>query len=63
MNSDIINLMYERDFIHKKARQQNCPALWAEYRFLRNDVTSCINDAKKTYFNEVPHEYKNNSKK
>ena len=54
--------MKEISFI-TKTRQHNCPALWAEYRFLRNKVTSCINGAKKTYFNEVPHKYKNNSKK
>ena len=42
IGSDIIKLMHERDFIHKKARMQNCRKMWAHYKSLRNNVTNSI---------------------
>ena len=42
MTTDILKLMYRRDFIHNKARTSGDPSLWQQYRQLRNSVTSTI---------------------
>ena len=63
IGSDIIKLMYERDFIHKKARMQNCPKMWAHYKSLRKNVTNSINQAKKACFEDLPTKYVNEPKK
>ena len=55
--------MYERDFIHKKARMQNCRKMWAHYKSLRNNVTNSIKQAKKAYFEDLPTKYVNEPKK
>ena len=53
INSDIIKLMYQRDYIHKQATGNSDPDLWDEYRLLRNKVTFLINKSKAEYFNDM----------
>ena len=53
MTHDIIKLMYERDYVHAKATQNNDSKLWQDYRNLRNKVTCIIKDRKNAYFNDT----------
>ena len=45
-DKNIQALIYNRNYIHKKAIKHKSPALWAKYKELRNKVTSSIRDAK-----------------
>ncbi len=38
LNRDIIEMVYERDYIHRKAIQLKDNKLWAEYKRLRNKL-------------------------
>ena len=60
---DIVKLMYERDFIHSKARKHDDPEMWKHYRHLRNKVTNTIVKAKKMYFTELPLKHSKDPKK
>ena len=53
INSDIIKLMYRRDYIHRHATANHDSDLWDEYRLLRNKVTFLINKAKTEYYNDI----------
>ena len=53
MTHDIMNLMYERDYVHAKATQSNDSKLWQDYRYLRNKVTCIIKERKNAYFNGI----------
>ena len=53
MTHDIIKLMYERDYVHAKATQNNDSKLWQDYRNLRNKVTCIIKERKNAYFNDI----------
>ena len=47
-------MMYERDYIHKKAVQLKDNELWAEYKRLRNKVTHEIKLQETLYYqNEI----------
>ena len=50
MNKAVIDLMYKRDYIHRKAIRDQCPVMWDEYKTLRNKVTSLIKENKRKYF-------------
>ena len=50
MNRDIINLMYKRDYLHKKAVRSKCLNIWNLYKSTRNRVTSMIRIAKRHLF-------------
>ena len=65
ITSDIIKLMYERDYIHLKATQSEIKnlTLWGRYKQLRNKINSMVNQAKKDYFSNLVNESKGNSKK
>ena len=52
MDQEILNLMYERDNLHSKARKTDDTNLWTQYRQMRNKVTSMIREAKKNFFTE-----------
>ena len=67
ITSDIINLMYKRDYLHEKAAKEgDCNGnnhWWNEYKDARNQVTSEIVKAKKKYFDEISNNMQNNPKK
>ena len=52
-----------KDFIHKKARMQNCPRMWAHYKILRNNNTNSIKQANKAYFENLSTKYVNEPRK
>ena len=60
---DIVKLMYERDFTHRKAKEKvNDDKLWNDYRRIRNLVTANIVRSKKEYFENVTPKIKTDSK-
>lgn len=52
IDSDIISMMYRRDYIKRKAVKTGDEKLFDEYKKLRNDVTLKIRQAKKLYFDK-----------
>ena len=60
-DKNIQALLYNRDYIHKKAIKHNSPALWAKYKELRNKVTSSIRDAKRKYYSNQIKDNDNNT--
>ena len=50
INSDVVEMMYERDHLKKKAVNTNNEALWYKYRSLRNQITLKIRNNKKEYY-------------
>ena len=52
MNNDILNKMYHRDYLHKKAIRSKCESDWNEYTGHRNYVTMLIKHEKRKYYNE-----------
>ena len=63
ISSEIIKLMYQRDYAHKKAVSLNSNKLWSEYKSLRNKVTSKVAISKKYYLAEVEKNYCSDPKK
>ena len=60
MNNDILNLMYHRDFLHKKAVRSKCVNDWNEYTCQRNHLTKLIRSEKRKYYdNELCKNVKN----
>ena len=55
-------MIYDRDYHHKKVRTTKSEFHWKEYRRLRNQTTSCIRKAKKSYFENELKKAKMNSK-
>ena len=63
ITTDIVKIMYERDFAHKKARESVSDDIrWNEYRHLRNLVTSLTTQSKKQYFADIKPQLNNNPK-
>jgi hypothetical protein len=62
ITSEIIKLMYKRDYIGEKAKIENDTDLLNEYKSLRNKVTYKIEQSKSDYLNNVTHKYSNNPK-
>ena len=64
ITKELIQLMYKRDYFHKKATQcQNNDTYWEAYKELRNRVTKQCNKAKKDYFVNLLEENKHDTKK
>ena len=59
MNSNIIKLIYKRDYLKKKYDRLKIPYLLTEYRNLRNSVTKLIRKEKRDYFDSVSERYSN----
>ena len=57
MTKDILNMMYKRNHIHKKALNSHDPnerkTLWNQYKHMRNKVTALIKQARKDYYNNI----------
>ncbi len=53
ITSDIIKLMYKRDYIGNKAIINNNPDMMNEYRKLRNQVSHMIEQSKTDYPNDM----------
>ena len=62
MSTDIVNLIYKRQMLHKLATKCRTLDTWDEYRRMRNKVNNAIHKAKKTYFNELVQANTNNCK-
>ena len=52
MTRDIINMMYRRDYLLRKAVEKNDSSLYKEYKSLRNKVVSEIRNAKQQYYSD-----------
>ena len=52
VSREILNLMYQRDKIHKKAKQTQDSDTWKEYKYLRNLVVSQLRKQEKNYFKQ-----------
>lgn len=64
MSSDIVKLMYKRDYYKKKAiSADNSAQLWQLYKETRNLVNKEVKRAKKTYFKDKVDECNGDSKK
>ena len=50
MSRDIINMMYKRDYLHKKAKETNDAQLYKEFKKIRNKLVTEIRNAKKQYY-------------
>ena len=50
IDSNIVSMMYHRDYIKQKAVKLKDENLFNEYKRLRNDITCKIRQAKKSYF-------------
>jgi hypothetical protein len=50
IDNEVLDKMYERDHIHKKAVSCKDDELWNQYKLLRNEVTSLIRNKKKEYY-------------
>ena len=50
IDSDVVEMMYERDHLKKKAVKTKNEAMWYKYRSLRNQITLKIRNNKKRYY-------------
>ena len=66
VTSSIIQAIYKRDYLHKKAIKSNdvnkSNILWTEYRKQRNHVTNIIRNAKLEHYNTVIETHKHKPK-
>ena len=62
ISQDILNKMYQRDFMHSQAIKTKSYDNWQEYRNLRNDITKQIRDCRKQFFTDQINNNSNNSK-
>ena len=54
MTADILTMMYERDYLHKKATRYKDDETWDQYRQKRNSVVHAINKVQRLFYqNEV----------
>ncbi len=63
IDSNVVKLMYKRDYIKRKATKLKSKTLWIEYKKLRNQVTSLCKEKKKQYVSKHTNECGNDSKK
>ena len=61
-DNDILEMIYYRDYIKRKAISYNDAALWQTYRSLRNVVTSTIRRKKKLYYDSKITDRQSNPK-
>ena len=52
-DDNIQNLIFSRDYYHQKAISTKDSFLWERYKTLRNEVTNCIREAKRNYYNST----------
>ena len=50
INDDILQMMYQRNHLHKIAAKTNNPDKWKEYRLTRNKITNVVRNAKASYY-------------
>ena len=62
ISQDILNKMYQRDFMHSLAIKTKSYDNWQEYRNLRNDITNQIRDCRKLFFMDQINNNINNSR-
>jgi hypothetical protein len=66
INSEIVKLMYRRDYLHKKAKSSKDHAdsnkYWLEYKSMRNYITSKIRLAKQNHYIEISNKYEHKPK-
>ena len=63
VTSEIVKLMYERDYVKKLAVKNNDADLWNRFRQLRNTVTRLLKENKRKYASEKLNECSGNSSK
>ena len=63
INSHIIELIYERDYLKRKAIQYKNEETWLLYKRARNNVTEMIKLSKKQYYENSIQESRNNPTK
>lgn len=63
INNDILDKIHLRDKILSEFKKAKLPALFKEYRALRNKVQRMVDEAKKDYFRSKIEEHKKDSKK
>ena len=63
MTSDVIKLIYQRDYLKKQYDKLNIHSLLLEYRELRNNITKLIRRKKREYFDSVSDVYVMDSRK
>ncbi len=56
MNNEICHFMRKRNRVHKIAKSRNRPSEWADFRSIRNKVTSLVCTAKKEYLKKIDNE-------
>ena len=61
-NSEILDMIHQRDYIHKQAIKNHYQTLFDQYIYLRNKVTSSVRQAKKEFYTSSITECKNDSK-
>ena len=61
-DNDILEMIYCRDYVKRKAISYNDAALWQTYRSLRNVVTSTIRRKKKLYYDSKITDCQSNPK-
>ena len=49
----IIKMMYQRDYMHRKAVDAQCDNMWQEYRELRNKINNTIKFEKQQYYEDA----------
>ena len=59
---DIIKMMYDRDYLKRKAVKTKCQRMWNDYKKLRNRITYMIRKRKKQYFHDENLRCSNNPK-
>ena len=52
MTKDIITKIHTRDYWKRKHAKSNSPELWVKYKKARNQVNTCIKNAKRKYFRD-----------
>ena len=63
MNSQIIELIYKRDYLKRKAIQNKNEETWRLYRRARKNVTEMIKCSKRQYYENSIHESRHNPTK
>ena len=62
ITSEIVRKIYRRDFLKRKAVRKKDPLLFAQYRKMRNEITSEIRKKRSKYYNEKLSACSGNSK-
>ena len=49
----IIKMMYQRDYMHRKAVDTQCDDMWQKYRELRNKINNAIKFDRQQYYEDA----------